>query len=59
MLATAADFMQICAESLLTAPALYFSTRILYTPRGLEPVGKPSTKGFSAVGWKVLMRLMM
>ena len=39
-----------------TSPFLNFCTKNLYTISGLLPVGKPSTKGFSGVGSKALMR---
>jgi hypothetical protein len=38
------------------SPALCRWTRLWYIRTGLLPVGKPSTKGFSGVGLKALMR---
>lgn len=37
------------------SPALYFSTRSLYMRTGLEPVGRPRTKGCVGVGAKALI----
>ena len=37
------------------SPALYFSTRTLYIPTGLDPVGRPRTNGWSLVGLKLLI----
>ena len=35
-----------------TFPSLKAAISFLYTPKGLEPVGSPSTKGFSGLGLK-------
>jgi hypothetical protein len=36
-------------------PCLFSSIRFLYMPKGEEPVGKPNTNGFSAVGFAFLI----
>jgi hypothetical protein len=36
-------------------PSFTRRMRYLYVGIGEEPVGKPSTKGFSGVGWKLLI----
>ena len=46
-----------CAKD--SSPALWNSTSFLYTTSGEEPVGRPSTKGRSAVGPKARMRFLM
>ena len=40
----------------LSSPALCMRTSALYVVSGLEPVGRPSTKGLSAVGANLLIR---
>ena len=39
-----------------SSPALTIATRCLYVGIGVEPVGRPSTKGFEAVGANARMR---
>ncbi len=41
----------------LTSPALFLRTSSLYTPMGLEPVGRPSTKGRSSL-WALIFATM-
>ena len=50
------SMLKVTTFSKESSPALTIATRCWYVGMGVEPVGRPSTKGLSAVGANARMR---